>query len=57
MERIDRNGGRAEPVLEQTPETVFIFDISGAVHEVVCDRSDRAATRRRRRPRPSFRRA
>ena len=39
MERIDRNGGRASWA-EPKPETVFIFDIYGDVHEVVCDRSE-----------------
>jgi hypothetical protein len=38
MERIDRSAG---PVrwTEPKPETVFIFDIYGAVHEIACDRS------------------
>ena len=39
MERIDRNGGRANWA-EPKPETVFIFDIHGDVQEVVCDRSE-----------------
>ena len=33
---------------------VFIFDISGAVQEVVCDRSDRAAMPRRSAPEPEL---
>jgi hypothetical protein len=46
MERIDRNGGRADWT-EPKPETVFVFDIHGAVHEVVCDRAEgRPAARR-----------
>lgn len=38
MERIDRSAG---PVrwTEPKTETVFIFDIYGAVHEIACDRS------------------
>ena len=42
MERIDRNGGRASWA-EPKPETVFIFDIHGGVHEVICDRAERPA--------------
>jgi hypothetical protein len=39
MERIDRNGHRTHQA-ESRPETVFVFDLHGAVHEVVCDRSE-----------------
>lgn len=48
MERIDHSAGPArwtEPKTET--ETVFIFDIYGAVHEIACDRSGGARATRR----------
>ena len=53
MERIDRNGGRANRA-EPRPETVFIFDIHGDVLEVVCDRSEGRATRKPAEPEASL---
>lgn len=37
MERIERSGGPGSAVGPKA-ETVFIFDIFGTLHEVVCDR-------------------
>ena len=53
MERIDRNGGRADWA-EPKPETVFIYDIHGGVHEVVCDRAEARPTPRRPEPEASL---
>ena len=39
MERIERNGDPAAR-RSKNPETVFIFDMTGAVHEVFCDRAE-----------------
>lgn len=48
MERIERNGGRGS-VAGPKAETVFVFDIFGTLHEVVCDRRGECEPPARRR--------
>ena len=53
MERIERNGDPAAR-RSKNPETVFIFDMTGAVHEVFCDRAEGASGPRQSVPEPEL---